>query len=208
MKKIILTTLLIISCSPEESEYSFPVLKLPKITIETEDIKEIDSKENYIDGTFKFVSNDYDFDDFENPIVIRGRGNSTWQMPKKSYQFKFDEKFSLFNLPEDKKWITLANYSDKTMLRNALAFELGYMSVLEWTPEFHFAELEINGNEKGLYQFMDKVETGKSNRVKIGDGFLLEVDQLDRIDDDDISFWTDKKLLFVVKDPDLEWGSA
>ena len=84
MKKIILTTLLIISCSPEESEYVFPVLKLPKITIETEDIKEIDSKENYIDGTFKFVSNDYDFDDFEKPIVIRGRGNSTWQMPKKT----------------------------------------------------------------------------------------------------------------------------
>ena len=159
MNKIILITLLIISCSPEESEYVFPVQKLPKITIETEDIKEIDSKENYIDGTFKFVSNDYDFDDFEKHIVIRGRGNSTWQMPKKSYKFKFDEKFSLFNLPEDKKWITLANYSDKTMLRNALAFELGYMSVLEWTPEFHFAELQINGNEKGLYQFMDKVET-------------------------------------------------
>jgi hypothetical protein len=209
MKKIIIITAIIfISCSEEETEYIFPVLELPKIIIETENFKDIDSKENYIDGTFKFISNDYDFDDFEKPIEIRGRGNSTWQMPKKSYQFKFDEKFSLFNLPEDKKWITLANYSDKTMLRNALAFELGYMSVLEWTPEFHFAELQINGNEIGLYQFMDKVETGKLNRVNIGDGFLLEVDQLDRIDDDDISFRTDKKLLFVVKDPDLKWGSA
>ena len=209
MKKItILVALILISCSEEETENVFPVLELPKIIIETENFNDIDSKENYIEGTFKFISNDYDFDDFEKPIVIRGRGNSTWQMPKKSYQFKFDEKFSLFNLPEDKKWITLANYSDKTMLRNALAFELGYMSVLEWTPEFHFAELQINGNEIGLYQFMDKVETGKSNRVNIGDGFLLEVDQLDRIDDDDISFWTEKKLLFVVKDPDLKWGSA
>ena len=130
-------------------------------------------------------------------------------MPKKSYQFKLEEKHNLFNFPEDKKWLMLANYSDKTMLRNALAFELGYLSKLDWTPNYHFAEVVINGKAKGLYQFTEKVETGDYNRVKIGDeGFLLEVDQLSRIDFDDISFWTEKKLLFVVKDPDLESGSS
>jgi hypothetical protein len=102
----------------------------------------------------------------------------------------------------------LANYSDKTMLRNALAFELGYLSKLDWTPNYHFAEVVINGKAKGLYQFTEKVETGDYNRVKIGnEGFLLEVDQLDRIDNDDIAFRTEKELLFVVKDPDLKWGS-
>ena len=207
MRKYLFISFFIFGCQSEDIDRIEPILVLPKIVIETEGFKEIDSKDDYIDGSFKFFANDYEFDDFEKPIVIRGRGNSTWNMPKKSYQFKFEEKFSLFNLPEDKKWITLANYADKTMLRNALAFELGYMSILEWTPEFHFAELQINGNEKGLYQFMDKVETGSSNRVKIGDGFLLEVDQIDRIDSDDISFWTDREVLFVIKDPDLDWGS-
>ncbi len=58
-------------------------------------------------------------------------------------------------------------------------------------------------NQRVYINSLKKVETGDSNRVKIGDeGYLLEVDQLDRIDDDDIAFWTNKKLLFVVKDPD------
>ena len=196
-----------LSCS--DDLYVETALKISKINIDTKDLVEIDSKEDYFEGTFEFISGDYDFEDFTKPIKIRGRGNSTWAMPKKSFQFKFDEKYPLFNLPEDKKWLMLANYSDKTMLRNALAFELGYLSNLDWSPGFHFAEVSINGELKGLYQFTEKVETGDSNRVKIGDeGYLLEIDQLDRISDDDISFWTEKKLLFVVKDPDVDIGSV
>ena len=196
-----------LSCS--DDLYVEPALKIPTINIEINNFEDINSKDDYVKGTFEFNSRDYDFEDFVQPIKIRGRGNSTWDMPKKSYQFKLEEKHNLFNFPEDKKWLMLANYSDKTMLRNALAFELGYLSELDWTPNYHFAEVVINGKAKGLYQFTEKVETGDYNRVKIGDeGFLLEVDQLSRIDFDDISFWTEKKLLFVVKDPDLESGSS
>jgi hypothetical protein len=196
-----------LSCSDEL--YVAPALKIPTVNIEINNFEEISSKEDYLKGTFEFNSWDYDFEDFVQPIKIRGRGNSTWNMPKKSYQFKLEEKHNLFNFPKDKKWLMLANYSDKTMLRNALAFELGYLSKLDWTPNYHFAEVIINGKAKGLYQFTEKVETGDDNRVKIGDeGFLLEVDQLSRIDYDDIAFWTEKKLLFVVKDPDLESGSS
>jgi spore coat protein CotH len=196
-----------LSCS--DDLYVEPALKIPTINIEINNFEEINSKDDYVKGTFEFNSRDYGFEDFVQPIKIRGRGNSTWDMPKKSYQFKLEEKHNLFNFPKDKKWLMLANYSDKTMLRNALAFELGYLSKLDWTPNYHFAEVVINGKAKGLYQFTEKVETGDDNRVKIGDeGFLLEVDQLSRIDYDDISFWTEKKLLFVVKDPDLESGSS
>ena len=205
---IVLILIINLGCSDDLDE-KIPVFKIPVIKIETNNLEEISSKEDYVKGTFEFNSGDYDFEDFVQPIKIRGRGNSTWDMPKKSYQFKLDEKHNLFNFPEDKKWLMLANYSDKTMLRNALAFELGYLSILDWTPNYHFAEVVINGKAKGLYQFTEKVETGDDNRVKIGDeGFLLEVDQLSRIDYDDISFWTEKKLLFVVKDPDLESGSS
>lgn len=199
----------LLACKSDELDCCDQLIKkLPEIKIETEDNQDIISKDDYITGTFEFFSNDYEFENFSLPIKIRGRGNSTWNFPKKSYQFKFDEKYNLFDMPEDKKWLMLANYSDKTMIRNAVAFELGYLSSLDWSPGSHFAEVSINGKSNGLYQFTEKVETGDSNRVKIGDqGYLLEVDQLDRIDDDDIAFWTNKKLLFVVKDPDLEWGS-
>ncbi len=200
---------ILLSCNAEELNCCNQIVKeLPKINIQTEDFQDIISKDEYITGTFDFFPKDYEFESFSSPIKIRGRGNSTWNFPKKSYQFKFDEKYSLFDMPEDKKWLMLANYSDKTMIRNAIACELGYMSILDFTTAFHFAEVKINGKDKGLYQFMEKVETGKDNRVKIGDeGFLIEVDQLDRIDSDDIAFWTNKRLLFVVKDPDLAWGS-
>ena len=202
--------LFLFSCKSDELDCCGQLLKkLPEVNIETQDYQDIISKDDYITGTFEFFSNDYEFENFSFPMKIRGRGNSSWNFPKKSYQFKFDDKYNLFDMPEDKKWLMLANYSDKTMIRNAIAFELGYLSSLDWSPEFHFAEVSINGESKGLYQFTEKVETGDSNRVKIGDeGYLLEVDQLDRIDDDDIAFWTNKKLLFVVKDPDLEWGSV
>ena len=200
----------LLSCKSDELDCCGQLTKeLPLINIQTDDFQDITSKDDYVTGVFEFLSNDYDFENFSFPIKIRGRGNSTWNFPKKSYQFKFEEKYTFFDMPEDKKWLMLANYSDKTMIRNAIAFEFGYISALDWTPAFHFADVNINGNSKGLYQFMEKVETGESNRVKIGDeGYLLEVDQLDRIDDDDISFWTNKKLLFVIKDPDLQWGSA
>ena len=102
MKKYLFISLLFFGCQSEDTDQIEAALELPKIVIETEGFKEIDSKDDYIDGSFKFFANDYGFDDFEKPIRIRGRGNSTWNMPKKSYQFKFDEKFSLFNLPEDK----------------------------------------------------------------------------------------------------------
>ena len=209
-KLVCILMLFLLSCKSDELDCCGQLLKkLPEVNIETQDYQDIISKDDYITGTFEFFSNDYEFENFSFPMKIRGRGNSSWNFPKKSYQFKFDDKYNLFDMPEDKKWLILANYSDKTMIRNAVAFELGYLSSLDWSPGFHFAEVSINGESKGLYQFTEKVETGDSNRVKIGDeGYLLEVDQLDRIDDDDIAFWTNKKLLFVVKDPDLEWGSV
>ena len=89
-----------LSCS--DDLYVEPALKIPTINIEINNLEEISSKEDYVKGTFEFNSGDYDFEDFVQPIKIRGRGNSTWDMPKKSYQFKLDEKHNLFNFPEDK----------------------------------------------------------------------------------------------------------
>ena len=84
----------------------------------------------------------------------------------------------------------LAEYSDKTLVRNHLAFALGHRTTLTWTPSGHFAEVFVNGEHDGFYHITEKVEDG-SNRVDIGDtGFLLEIDQPDRLDPDDVSFQT------------------
>jgi hypothetical protein len=119
---------------------------------------------------------------------------------------KLSDKSSFLGMPSDKKWLFLAEYSDKTMLRNKIAFELGYMSNLEWTPDSEFAEVFINDEYNGTYNITQKVEES-DNRVAIGDnGYLLELDQLSRIDLDDVYFESviTDKFIINIKEPSLE----
>lgn len=180
---------------------------LPIVYINTEDKKEIDSKEEYVKGTIRIVSNNVNgVPDFEASMKIKGRGNSTWQMAKKPYKIKFDSKVSLLGEPEDKEWVLLANYADKTQLRNEIAFFMGEMSTLEYTPRTNFVEVVLNGVYNGTYQLGEQLKISK-NRVNVGDdGFLLEIDG--KAAEEDITF----KVSHIgqpinIKDPDVEVGS-
>ena len=181
--------------------------KLPVILIDTENESEINSKEEYIEGDLTFIGKEYLDPNYSKKIKIRGRGNYTWSLPKKPFQIKFKEKTSFFDLAKDKKWILLANYTDKTMLRTAIAFEMGYLSKLDWTPKYDFLEVFLNKEYYGTYQLSEKVEED-DHRVNIGEnGYLIEVDQLEKTDPDDIIFRTQKNL-FNIKSPDLNEGSS
>ena len=177
---------------------------LPIIFLTTDE--PVVSKDDYVTGTFRLDGGrNYDSVD-QMDMKIRGRGNSTWALhPKKPYQMKLESKRDLFGMLEDKKWLFLAEYSDKTLLRNHLAFELGRRTSLRWTPSGHFAEVFVNGEHDGFYHISEKVEDG-SNRVDIGDtGFLLEIDQPSRLDPDDVSFRTDTYLI-NIKEPGLAYS--
>lgn len=192
-----------------EAQYEVDVTKftgLPIVYINTNGIP-ITSKDVEIPGTLA-VDGGRNYADLINaPMAIRGRGNSTWGLhPKKPYQLKFESKTEMLGMPKDKKWIFLAEYSDKTMLRNTIAFEMGYLSKLEWTPKSVFSEVYVNNQYNGTYNITQKVEAG-SNRVALGStGYLLEIDQLDRLDPDDVYFRTND-FLINIKEPDLTIGS-
>ncbi|MFT5313144.1 MAG: hypothetical protein ACI8Z9_001629 [Paraglaciecola sp.] len=177
---------------------------LPIIYLNTLGNAPIVSKEEYIDGTVSLHGGREFPSIAEREMEIRGRGNSTWDHPKKPFQMKMADKNGLLNMPKDKKWLFLAEYSDKTMLRNTIAFELGYMSNLDWTPKSSFAEVYLNGRYNGTYNIAQKVEAD-NERVALGDtGYLLEIDQLDRLDDDDVYFYTNQ-FLINIKEPDMDW---
>ncbi len=193
--------------------YSVDITKftgLPIVNITTNDGVPILSKEDYVIGSVTVDGGRF-FDDLDSTVMeIRGRGNSTWGIhPKKPYQMKLDTKENFLDMPKDKKWIFLAEYSDKTLLRNTVAFELGYLSALDWTPKSEFAEVFINGEYNGTYNIAQKVEE-KTNRVNIGnEGFLLEKDiqQHGRVAPDDVYFNTgihQGENVIVIKEPNIE----
>ena len=184
---------------------------LPIVYLKTDDSVAIDSKDDYVRGDTS-VFGGRNFDDLEQvEMKIRGRGNSTWGLhPKKPFQMKLSDKTEFLGMPNDKKWLFLAEYSDKTMLRNKMSFEMGYLSNLDWTPQGRFAEVYINDEYNGTYNITQKVEES-DNRVPLGDtGYLLELDQLSRLDPDDVYFESviTDKFLVNIKEPNLDLDST
>jgi hypothetical protein len=177
---------------------------LPIVFINTNGNAPIDSKDNYVDGTIRVVENFVTTTSGE--MKIKGRGNSTWGLPKKPYKIKFDKKTSLLSEPADKEWVLLANYTDKTSLRNETAFFIGRLSVLDWTPRTHFVEVFINDVYNGTYQLCEQVKIANDRVNVTDDGYLMEVDQLSRLDPGDVYFQT-PRLLFNIKEPDVEMDS-
>lgn len=190
---------------------------LPAVYIDTNDTS-IDSKENYIDGRVR-VEGRGGFPDLEtSDMRIRGRGNSTWWLGqtwgKIPYQIKFENKTTLLGMPEDRRWVLLPELSDKTLIRNMIARDWGQLSRLEYTPQLRFAEVFLNDDPQGVYVLGQKVEE-TNNRVAIGDeGYLIEIDQLSRIDDEDVYFQTNafravsSESVFNVKEPEIAPNSS
>jgi spore coat protein CotH len=177
---------------------------LPIIYLDTNGVP-IDSKEEYREGNVSIQGNNNYDHVYGTEMKIKGRGNSTWYFhEKKPFQLKFGEETSFLGMPEDKKWIFLAEHSDKSLLRNKIAFELGYMSNLDWTPESHFAEVFVNDEYNGTYNISQKVEES-DHRVALGNtGYLMEIDQLERMESDDVYFYTDQ-FLINIKEPEIDW---
>ena len=53
------------------------------------------------------------------------RGNTTATKIKKPYKIKFKKARRPFGLPEDKTWVLLANFQDRTLVRNQIAYDVG-----------------------------------------------------------------------------------
>ena len=199
----------VITADGREEEFEVDITYftgLPIIYLDTNGVP-IDSKEEYREG-FVSIYGGQNFNNFGNTEMnIRGRGNSTWYFhPKKAFQLKFGNEMEILGMPEDKKWIFLAEHSDKTLMRNKIAFEMGYISKLDWTPESYFAEVFINNEYNGTYNISQKVEES-NHRVVLGNtGYLLEIDQLERMEADDVYFYT-SEFLINIKEPEVVYGS-
>ena len=148
---------------------------LPVINIRTFDGEGIKSKDTWIAATFSVWTPDGSWS-LGEAVQIKGRGNATWKFPKKPFNIKFSRKYSMLGMPKHKRWVFLANYHDRTLLRNALTFHLGaMMEGLEWTPRFQFAEVIFNGHHVGNYLVCEQIRVDPA-RVNIDEMNADDVD--------------------------------
>ena len=177
------------------------VTKIPHFYINTDGGVPIVEKRVYIDGNVRIVGGDK-YEDFEARGAIRGRGNSTWAMPKKPYRFKLKEKASLLGLPAEKSWVLLQNYIDPSLMCNAVAMKTGQL--LEMPLTHHIIPVDVTRNcvYIGNYTFTEHKEVTE-NRINVGEGgWLIE---LDTNFDEDFQFHSSKfKLPVMISYPELD----
>lgn len=204
--KIILSTLLFIAAASSALAQQYKQLTdVPTVYIETENGQNITSKEEYIMCTFTMVDGD-NTTRFEN-TQIRGRGNSSWwNSDKKPYRVKFDKKQTLLgeDFAKAKSWTLLANHGDKTMIRNALTYQLGRFIGMKFCPAAKFIDLYLNGKYRGTYQISDQVQVHKK-RVEVDEdnGWLLEVTNENSREEPYITS-TRYGIMYNIKNPDDE----
>lgn len=190
-----------------------PDTGLPVIVINTPGAKTIDSKEDWIEGASVKIYNIKGEIETEASTAIKGRGNTTWSYPKKPYTLKLDSKTEILGMPKHKRWVLLANWMDRTMMRNDISLEMGRRSkALEWTPRGQFIELVINNRHLGNYYLCEQIKIDES-RVNISEldenategeditgGYLME---LDVYFDEQYKFYSSIfSLPYMFKDPD------
>ena len=191
------------------------ITNVPTIYINTEGGVPVVSKEDYVTAYVSVRGAENADDNITDVLAeIKGRGNSTWGMAKKPYRLKFDKKIKfLGNEAKEKNWVLLANYADKTLMRNALAFETARnMFEFGFTPSVTFVDVVLNGENLGNYMLTDQVEvkskrgpvteldeTTTINDPEITGGYLIEVDGFA---DSEISwFQTTKGMKVTIKYP-------
>ena len=197
-----------------ETPFVFNESTLPIVVIDTDGQEILNDPRivvhmGIIDNASGLNNIDDPFNGYDGQISIEIRGSSSQMFPKKQYALETQDidgenlNVSILSMPAENDWILYAPYSDKSLLRNFLAYELA-RNMGRYASRTRFCELVINGDYKGLYIFMEKIKRD-NNRVDIskldpdetiGDdltgGYILKVDKWDGENND--GWWSASPL--------------
>ncbi|MGN0202877.1 MAG: CotH kinase family protein [Candidatus Cryptobacteroides sp.] len=112
---------------------------------------------------------------------VRMRGNSTQKLPKKPFAIKLTQKQKVLGMSSHKRWCLLANWLDRSMIRNLTAFAAakstteawktaGIDEGMIWTPSGKSVELVFNGHHVGNYVLCEQIKIG-GKRLNINDAY-------------------------------------
>jgi CotH kinase protein/Bacterial Ig-like domain (group 3) len=230
-------------------------IDLPIVNVNTNGVQIVD-KTTEVPGTITITSADGqtaylpNASDSDNTGTFHLHGHSTTLMPKLAYHIKLTTSLDLLNVmglqcpyvtdtksnptcDKSKSYVLLANYDDKTLLRdwsasalaNAIPIGNGYLSepadspspsgtsvLMPWASHSLFVELYLNGVYEGNYQLIEEVKVD-SHRVNIDE--LAETDttatevtggylmEIDQYQDEAYVFHTPQNLPIGLIDPDF-----
>ena len=160
--------------SLDDTEY--PYAGIPRIVIETENFRAIEDRETEIPAKLQIWGEKAPESNVMD-LTIRGRGNTSWKMPQKSYKIEFVKKQALLGMPKDKDWALISNYADKTLMKNYLMLHLSSKLGAFYAPRCEFAELYLNKEYLGVYLLSETIKVG-TNRVNIpkdNNSYIAEV---------------------------------
>ena len=209
---------------------AFPaaVTELPQLRISTKGGTPIESKETYVDATYSLTNPAAAVPTVALNGKIRGRGNSTWGQPKSPYKVQFSNDASyariadVLGMKKQRNWALLADYFDRSLIRNKLALSLGSSSIfsdgLKWTPSGQHVEVYLNDDYVGVYLLTEdiRIDPARLNIKKMSSdpavndvdgGYIVEVDfRLDCYKGPglDLQLVTASGVPFCVDTPDEE----
>lgn len=178
----------------------YPYAGLPRIVIETENFSGVRDRETEIPSRLQIYGAKSPESDVLK-LTVRGRGNSSFRMPKYGLKLEFEDKVSLMGMPKNRDWALVANYGDKTHLRNYMMTRLSEWLGATYTPKMQFVELYLNRNYMGLYLLSETVKVSKS-RVNIEENdttFLVEKEDSKKYDPPYVK--TDSDYYYHIKSP-------
>ena len=142
--------------------------------------------------------------DVDTQAGIKQRGSSSLQFPKASYTVELwdgnglDHALPMHGLPRESDWVLYAPFTDKTLMRDVLAYEWSNW-IGRWAPHTRFVEVFLStstgklnyANYQGVYVFEERIKQGKdrvdiervyrsqSAEPEISGGYILKKDRLD-----------------------------
>lgn len=160
-----------------------PIPNEPKIDAEMLVIDNGPGQRNFLNQPFTTAG----------PIGVELHGNSTQGFPKKSLRIETrnalgeDEDVSLLGLPATSDFVLSANFSDKTLMRNALTYDFS-RRLGQYASRTRFCEVFVDNTYQGVYVLTEKIKRGKervdvpkldesdTTGVALTGGYLVSID--------------------------------
>ncbi len=191
---ILLLMLVVIACGDDDGTDPTPIDpadRLPQVYINTQGNTIVD--EPKVPTTMLIVDG---IDTIYHGVAgAEYRGASSQSLfPKKSYGIElWDEELedieaSLFDMPEEEDWILYAPYTDKTLLRNKIIYDIA-RDMGWYSSRCELVDLTVNDEPRGVHVFMEKLKRDKGridiNKLKddensgedLTGGYILKIDK-------------------------------